>query len=398
MKSISLFQILLAASLMASCSAPRSQIDPRLVLAAIMETEAAAPLPTSTSPSMILGYLEKSYDSFPADIDPLTGLRVADPSILDRRPVSVKISNFPRSNRPQWGLSLADIVYEYYHNNDLTRFHAIFYGNDAKFAGPIRSGRLFDSYLMDKYASLLVFASADSRVLDRFAKEQLPWRLFRNLEGVCPPNPVCRYGPDTVNFLLTDTSTIGPNAALRGGDNQRPDLHGMAFGSDIPPAGRAIDQIYTKYSYSAYSYWDYDQATGRYLRFEDTQEDLGGRGEAFAPLVDQLTGEQISAENVVVIFVPHLHYFYSPGDETTPITEVVDMDFSGPGPAYIFRDGQAYEVQWVNEEGQLIYLVDADGQRFPFKPGTTWFEVINDDSNLLKSEDSWRFEFVFRRP
>ena len=117
-------------------------------------------------------------------------------------PVSVKISNYPRSVRPQWGLTLADIVYEYYHNNDLTRFHAIYYGQNAAQAGPIRSGRLFDSYLMDVYDSNLVFASADSRVLDRFYREQLPWQLVPLLDGPCPPDPVCRIDPDGENFLV----------------------------------------------------------------------------------------------------------------------------------------------------------------------------------------------------
>ncbi|HSS95508.1 MAG TPA: DUF3048 domain-containing protein [Terriglobales bacterium] len=355
------------------------------------------PSPTSTE-SVNLGYTEGTYDSFPVDVDPLTGLRVSDPAILDRRPVSVKISNFPRSNRPQWGLSLADIVYEYYHNNDLTRFHAIFYEHDASLAGPIRSGRLFDSYLMHIYDSLLVFASADSRVLDRFASEQLPWRLFRNLEGVCPPDPVCRYAPDAQNFLLTDTSTIGKNAVARGGDNDRPDLHGMAFGQQVPLSGTPLGRVYVYYSYSAYSYWDYDPSSGRYLRFEDTQEDLGGRGEAYAPLTDRLTGQQIGAENIVVLFVPHFHYFYSPATDTQPATEVVDMDFTGQGPAYAFRDGQAYEMQWVYEEGQIIYLVGVNGERYPFKPGTTFFEVVNDDSTIEKLDNSWRFKFVFRRP
>jgi hypothetical protein len=339
-----------------------------------------------------------AYEDIPADINPLTGLRVEDPAILDRRPVSVKISNFPRSNRPQWGLSLADIVYEYYHNNDLTRFHAIFYGHDATFAGPIRSGRLFDSYLMDIYESLLVFASADPRVLDRFAREQLPWQMVAGLNGDCPPDPVCRYEPDTLNYLVTDTSTIGNYAIRHDGENDRPDLHGMAFGQDVPAGGQPLQRVYLYYSYSAYSYWDYDAASGRYLRNEDTQEDLGGRGEAYAPLTDQLTGEQIGTENVVVIFVPHFHYFYSPATDTIPATEVVDMDFSGQGTAYAFRDGQAYELEWVNEEGQILYLVDANGTRYPFKPGTTWFEVVNDDSKLIQTDDSWHFEFIFRRP
>lgn len=386
-----------------SCSAQAAEPSPTAeIISSPTLPPTATPLPTLAPTSTIqlvgAGNLEMSYDNLPADIDPLTGLQIADSSILDRRPVSVKISNFPRSNRPQWGLSLADIVYEYYHNNDLTRFHAIFYGHDAPLAGPIRSGRLFDSYLMDIYQSDLVFASADPRVLDRFQREQLGWQLVPNLNGLCPPDPVCRYEPDTVNFLLTDTSTIGKYAIANGGDNDRPNLRGMTFSEEPPTGGQPLDRINVYYSYSSYSYWDYDAGTGHYLRYEDTQEDLGGRGEAYAPLIDRLTGEQIAADNVIVLFVPHFHYAYSPATDTTPATEVVDMDFSGDGVAYAFRDGQAYEVQWVNEEGQAVYLVDANGERFPFKPGTTWFEVVGDKSRLTQADDYWRFEFVFRRP
>jgi hypothetical protein len=344
-----------------------------------------------------LGEFEKAWDNFPADIDPLTGLRV-DPDILNRRPVSVKISNYPRSNRPQWGLSLADIVYEYYHNNDLTRFHAIFYGYDASMAGPIRSGRLFDSYLMDIYESDLVFASADQRVLDRFEREQLPWQMVVALEGECPPNPVCRVDPGEENFVVTDTSTIGAYAELRGGNDHRPDLHGMSFSQAPPAGGEPLQRIYFYYSYSAYSYFDYDPNTDRYLRFQDAQEDLGGRGTAYEPLVDRLNGQQVAADTVVVLLMPHFHYFYSPATETMPATEVVDMDFEGEGTAYAFRDGEAYTLEWRRNEGELVYLVDENGERWPFKPGTTWFQVMTDRSELVKEDDGWHFDFVFRRP
>lgn len=360
-------------------------------------TPALTPLPSPT-PTSALGDFEKAWENFPPNINPLTGLVVADPSILERRPVSVKISNYPRSNRPQWGLTRADIVYEYYHNNDLTRFYAIYYGQDAELAGPIRSGRLMDSYLMDIYESDLVFASADQRVLDRFEREQLPWQMIAALEGDCPPNPVCRVNPAEENFLLTDTSVIGDYAIRHGGNDDRPDLHGMSFSQAPPAGGEPLDRIYFYYSYSAYSYFQYDPQTDRYLRYQDAQEDLGGRGVAYEPLRDQLTNQQVAADTVVLLLMPHFHYFYAPGTDTVPPTEVVDMDFEGEGTAYAFRDGQAYMLEWVHNPGELVYLVDENGERWPFKPGTTWFQVMTDRSTLEKKNDGWLFDFVFRRP
>ncbi|MEX1248962.1 MAG: DUF3048 domain-containing protein [Anaerolineales bacterium] len=366
----------------------------------------ATPLPSATpspSPEVTVPVrgagLEKDPLSFPADVNPLTDLPVADPVILERRPVAVKISNYPRSVRPQWGLSLADIVYEYYHNNDLTRFYAIFYGQRAPLAGPIRSGRLFDSILTDIYQSILVFASADYRVLARLDAKHPAWQLIGLLGGGdCPPRPVCRFEPEARDYLLTDTDAAGDYAAARGENDTRPELRGMTFAAQPPAGGETVPRIYTYYSYSAYSYWDYDPDSVRYLRYQDTQEDLGLRNEAYAPLTDRLNGQQIAADNVVVLYVPHFHFYYRPATDAEPAIEVVDMDFSGHGPAYAFRDGLAYELEWVLEDGQVVYLVDANGERFPFKPGTTWFEVMHEDSRLIPGKGNWRFEFVFRRP
>src|SRR5688572_23272367 len=46
--------------------------------------------------------------------NPLTGLPVNIPSLLERRPIAIKVGNSPDYVRPQSGLSLADVVYEYY--------------------------------------------------------------------------------------------------------------------------------------------------------------------------------------------------------------------------------------------------------------------------------------------
>ncbi|UCD43431.1 MAG: DUF3048 domain-containing protein, partial [Chloroflexota bacterium] len=99
------------------------------------------PTPTIT-PSATPPYPEEGYgpDNFPNDVNPLTGLIAEDFQSLDKRPVAVKINIVPRNGtRPPWGLTDADIVFDYYQNNGYTRFHTIFYGEEAELAGPIRS-------------------------------------------------------------------------------------------------------------------------------------------------------------------------------------------------------------------------------------------------------------------
>jgi SdrD B-like protein/DUF3048 family protein len=61
-------------------------------------------------------------------INPLTGLPVADPSLLQLPALLVSISHFPVTARPQAGLSFAPYVFEIYITEGATRFLTTFYG------------------------------------------------------------------------------------------------------------------------------------------------------------------------------------------------------------------------------------------------------------------------------
>lgn len=65
---------------------------------------------------------------FPDAVNPLTGLKVADASLLDLRALLVSISTFPVTARPQAGLSFAPYVFEVYITEGTTRYLTTFYG------------------------------------------------------------------------------------------------------------------------------------------------------------------------------------------------------------------------------------------------------------------------------
>jgi len=350
-------------------------------------TSTATPIPKPAP--VILG-----PDNFPADVNPLTGLVVADPKLLERRPIAVKVNVVPRtSNRPPWGLSFADIVYDYYHNDGYSRFHAIFYGQDAELVGPIRSGRLLDSDLIRMYQSIFAYGSADSRINQRFFNSEYADRLI--LEGAtikCPPTtaiPLCRFDPSGYDHLLGSTAALSQFATDRKISNGRQNLNGMTFNTDTPSNGAAGSQLFVRYSGDNYTRWDYDAATGRYLRFQDDVFDQG-QGESYAALLDRLNNQQISAANVVVILVPHVYF-------TPPPAEIVEILLSGTGKAYAFRDGQMYEVTWNRPtNNSVLYLTFADGTQYPFKPGNTWIQVITNTSPVTPQDGGvWRFGFRF---
>ena len=69
-----------------------SPIPPTETVTATLEpTTTGTPEPTSTAQPVIYG-----PTNFPDGINPLTGLQVADPDLLERRPIAVKINIVPR--------------------------------------------------------------------------------------------------------------------------------------------------------------------------------------------------------------------------------------------------------------------------------------------------------------
>ncbi len=346
----------------------------------------STPYPTETPPGAFLTY-GYGPDNFPPGINPLTGLPVEDYNLLNRRPMAVKVTNFPRSVRPQWGLSLADNVYEYYLENEITRFIGVFYGNDAERVGPVRSGRFFDENVVRMYKAFFVFAYADDRVVDPWTESDLRNFLVIERGDNCPP--LCRIGPkDNYNTLFVNTQQLTDYINDRGTNNDRQNLNGLRFEKTTPVSEKQGNRLSVYYSFVSYNRWDYNPVSGRYMRLQEAEDSKNGE-EFYQALSDSLTGESIAADNVVVLFIPHKYFIY------TSTTEMVQMEFMGEGLAYAFRDGRIFPIHWQRDASEsLLTLVDEQGHPFPLKPGTTWFQVVGDTSEMTQtSNDSWRVEF-----
>ncbi|MFC1878475.1 DUF3048 domain-containing protein [Chloroflexota bacterium] len=353
-------------------------------------TDTAAPEPTSTDTPVAYGPA-----NFPENVSPLTGQEVADPAILNRRPLSVKVQIFPRGQRPPMGISQADIVYDYYQNTGMTRFHAIFYAKDSEQVGPIRSGRLLDTQLVSMYQSIIAFGSADRRILQRFYSSDFASRMLLEGYGKCPP--MCRTDPNGYNYLVTNTQEMSVFANANNIDNNRQDLSGMYYTALTPAGGQPGAQAFIRYSISAYNRWDYDSSSGRYLRFQDTTEAQNQEGETLAVMTDRNTGEQIATDNVVIIFVSHRYAF-----QTRPgLNEIIDilLDTGGSGEALALRDGMLYELQWHRPaKNSVLLLTYPDGTSYPLKPGNTWFQVVGKSSTREQGVDGGSIRIIFSIP
>lgn len=356
--------------------------------------ELPAIIPLTLPEPMAEGY---GPDDFPFFINPLTGLLVGETELLERRPMAIKVTNHPRYVRPQSGLSRADIVYEYYMEDGIPRFIAVFYGQDAEKVGPVRSGRLFDEHIFRMYNALFVFGNADTRVMDYFTmlEKDVVNRLIveSNYDheqqcGVDAPNRLCRDPEiEGYNTMFANTAELTEYYSRVFG-NAKTDLTGMKFTPRVPLSDSPGLVIRARYSLMVYCLWEYSETAGRYMRFQETQGYANPTMESYSPLWDDLTGEQIAADNVVALIVPHEYY------NKTSRSEIYKIFLQGRGRAVVFRDGFAYEAEWVRpRNGGVLQLYTPEGNLFPLKPGTTWFEVMSQYSQVSNNGMAWQFTF-----
>jgi hypothetical protein len=331
-------------------------------------------------------------ENIPAVNNPLTGLPVPDPALLQRRPLAIKIGNSPDYVRPQSGLTLADVVYEYYIEWGDTRFIAVFYGTNPERVGPVRSGRYFDEHVARMYHAFLFFKGADPRELNYLKATDISEFLIIAGIGSCPPYFVGPYRRDAYNNVFFNPSKWDACAERRGLDNSPQTISGGFFAEKTPESPLNVSRIETLYSIYNYNYWEYDPASHRYIRYQEANDLTGGRGEAYAPLTDDLTKLPVTAENVAVLFVPYIYEnTYNAEDE------VYHVDLIDYGNAYVFRDGVAIPARWNRaESSQPILLTALNGDPIYLRPGRTFYQVIGATSPYSQNGTTWRF--VFQTP
>jgi len=312
------------------------------------------------------------YYYFEPGINPLTGLAVDDPGILERRPVMVKVSNWPREGRPHAGLSSADIVFEYFIGNQMNRFLALYYGEDAEVIGPVRSGRLVDPQLVNLYQGLLAYGDADPQV-DEVIVEGLGDRALAFAELPCPP--MCGTVTHSATGVFADSAALTEYALRIGVDNTQPDLRGMYF--QVAPLQGDARGTLLRVEYANFSImeWRYDEEEGKYRLWMEAETEAGLD---LAPMTDRNNEEAIAFENLVVMYADYIEY-------APTLHDVIIRDAQGYHSALLFRDGVLTYGTWrVPEPDRPIIFETPEGDSLSFKPGRTWIVIVGKSSQTLQ--------------
>ncbi len=287
--------------------------------------------------------------------DPLTGLPI-DATTAQLRPYIAMIDNHPNAV-PQSGLDKAAIVYEALAEGGITRFMAVFDGSspDASEIGPIRSARVYYIEWAEPYQALYVHAGGSPAALD------LLWHVllintdllstgpsWRSSDRLAPHN--LYTSSTTLKKWMADhgTQSVDFSAArlLHKDDNPRPGPH-TRISFDFGAVSRS-DVV-----------WGYDPTTNSYLRW------MWG-----APHLDRISGQQLSAKNVVIVFTTR-------SDITGDDKGRIEVGTSGSGAALFALDGTVVAGRWQKDSPAApLRFLDSSGAEMQFNRGNTWIEAL----------------------
>jgi len=289
-------------------------------------------------------------------VAPLTGLASAVPGIVNRPALVVKIDNHEDA-RPQTGLNQADLVIEELVEG-ISRFAAVFHSQEpagSTEVGPVRSARTSDLSIITAFGTpLFAWSGANAYT----AKAVRRARIVDVGADASAGDYYRQRGRPAPHNLFTRTQALFAHA--RYGQVAPKPVFTYRTSASAPPAAPA-PAAGVKLTFDAkQSQWQWDEASKLWLRSE-------GEGGRISPHRDS-TGQQISANNVVVLFTG---YRTSPADPISP--EAVTV---GSGEAWMFIGGQLIQGRWTRANADAPWaLTDSAGQVVALTPGRTWIEL-----------------------
>ncbi len=243
--------------------------------------------------------------------------------------------------------------------------------------GPVRSGRLVYRFFGNLYQnSCLIYASADPDVL-----AQIPgcatvahtdagggaMLAIERMERIALQNARGKSNFDYASNLYADEPPTGGKPALE------------------------LDEYWARLNQSK---WVYDAASQAWWRYADKSNEATA-GILYSQ-VDRLNNRQVMFENVIVLFAEHT--------VITPTIVDINLEIGQLGKAYLFRDGQVYDIRWSTRASEYeqttglrrpIQFQNLDGTPAALKPGHTWVIILTAQSHLDdQSNGFWRARFI----
>ena len=332
------------------------------------------------------------------EINPITGLPLTNPSLLNLPPVFVPLARYPSAYRPSSGHSLAQWVFEMYVDNEESRPMLMFYGElPIAPISHISSGIFGLEQLRKQYGGIIIMGGTSKSILESDIRS---YELWYGLSGdqLYPELPVSEY-QRILNKWVPLSTPADPNNLK------------YEFDANPPEGGRTANSLFVRYASTNQILWEYDPSSGKYMRGQNSVEDP----ETIVADVDASTGDQIGVENLIVLMA---HHDWVPGFKTEYGVFDVNINYVESNPALLFRDGKMYNITWTTKSETFeqesarmrpIRFLDKNGNSFRLKPGQTWIHIVMPGNPYYEVDDElgstitagsgfWKLPYISFKP
>ncbi len=295
----------------------------------------------------------------------LTGEELENGESSTARPVAIMINNAKQA-LPQKGLSNAQVIYETVTEGGITRLMALYPSVESVgTAGPIRSAR--DQFVEFVLPANAIYVNIGS---SRYAKEMLTLYNYQDINGVYLGEDAFYFDAEREVSLnvapehcwFTTSDLINQGIAINEMDTNG-NVYPL-FNFNLEEKTTALDgqSAYNiAFSYSDYAPVDftYDENTQKYFKT------------AFgAPHIDGETNEQLSFDNVFVLYAP-----------IDLKEDLVVPDYSlEEGTGYYFFGGEYIKVNYTKAEPRSpLVITDEDGNEIKVNVGESYVGIVDNE-------------------
>lgn len=325
-------------------------------LAACSQEEPVQPAPTVTvTPDIAVAKAAPPAPAVPVTW-PLTGVETG--AVENRPALAVKIENSAAA-RPQTGLEQADIVWEEVVEGGITRFVAVYHSQAPEIVEPVRSVRPMDPAIVAPLRGILAYSGAQQPFIDAVNGAGIQSVIMdkghdgfrRDRRRAAPHNVI---GTMAAFWAQADGNrAVPPPAQFR---------YAFDVGRGSAAAGTPANRLDVALSRAQRTVWDWDGASGTYLRSEGS-----------APSVST-AGVRLSARNVLLLSVNVVNTPYR-DPSGAPVPEAQLAGSSGAG--VLASGGKSVPVSWSKGGvGDVLVVTLGDGSQAKLDPGSTWVELV----------------------
>lgn len=304
-------------------------------------------------------------DPIPAVAFPLTGMDATQATAeqLVQPAISIKIPNDPGGHsRPHKNLEYADLVVEEYVEAGIPRLIGVFQSDYPDEVGPVRSMREMDPNIVGSFGGPLVFSGANSYVINYakgtgqklIAQDLGSYGFFRTKDRPAPYN----LHVTIADILEQSEGLVAPGPQFS-----------FAYPASLATAaatGTPTSHIALRLSRYGEPSWDWDEATGTWLRNEFSDPDVS------------VDGVRLSATNVIVMFVT-INMSHD-----LPVSQMIVSN----SPGFIATGGKYIPILWSKADRTSPYVITTtDGTPVTLAAGKTWIELIPNGGIAVGSAD-----------